>query len=345
MVQVVTPAADRSVDPNVVIPPVVQANAAVANALQEKFIREQAEARGEPPPAANDDAPAEITPVQPPPPPKAAPVKTAEDTWKARHDALQGRFVKQGDQLKSLVEQVGSMQRMMDQMAMQPRQPPPEPDTRATRLLTDDEVNDFGTEFLDVVGRRAEEVFAPRAQAYEREISQLKQQVAGVGGYVARNARDEMMGVLDADVPGWRDVNMSDGFKAWLALPDPYTGGIRHEMLKAAWDRNATSQAKAFFKGFLAEEAALAPARAAPAPAPARANGAPPKPSLEDFAAPGRAKSAAASETPAEKPTYTRQQITRFYTDVAAGRWRGREDERKQLDHSISLAVVEGRIV
>ena len=43
MVQVVTPAADRSVDPNVVIPPVVQANAAVANALRKKFIREQAE--------------------------------------------------------------------------------------------------------------------------------------------------------------------------------------------------------------------------------------------------------------------------------------------------------------
>ena len=265
---------------------------------------------------------------------------------KARHDALQGRFVKQGDQLKSLVEQVGSMQRMMDQMAMQPslvRRPSP---TRAPRACSPTTRSTTSArEFLDVVGRRAEEVFAPRAQAYEREISQLKQQVAGVGGYVARNARDEMMGVLDADVPGWRDVNMSDGFKAWLALPDPYTGGIRHELLKAAWDRNATSQAKAFFKGFLAEEAALAPARAAPAPAPARANGAPPRPSLEDFAAPGRAKSAATSDVPAEKPVYTRKQITTFYTDVAAGRWRGREDERKQLDHSISLAVVEGRIV
>jgi hypothetical protein len=235
------------------------------------------------------------------------------------------------------------LQRAIELTAIQPRPQTPAPNT-PQRLLTEEEINDFGPDFLDVVGRRAEEVFAPRAAAYENEINALKQQVAGVGGFVARNAREEMMGNLDQEVPGWRDVNLRDDFKDWLALPDPYTGVIRHEQLKAAWGRNATAQAKAFFKGFLAEEAALAPARGSPAPAPAPRNGSQ-RPSLEDFAAPGRAKSAATADVPAEKPVYSRKQITTFYTDVAAGRWRGRDEERKQMDHSISLAVVEGRIV
>ena len=152
------------------------------------------------------------------------------------------------------------------------------------------------------------------------------------------------MDELDHEIPNWREVNLSDEFKSWLALPDPFTGAIRHEQLKAAWDRNAVSQAKAFFKGFLAEEAATNPARGSQASARApRPNGSP-RPSLEDFAAPGRAKSAATGNVPAEKPVYTRAFISKFYTDVAAGRWKGRDDERRRIDADISAASIEGRI-
>jgi hypothetical protein len=195
-----------------------------------------------------------------------------------------------------------------------------------------------------VVGRRAEEIFMPKAQAYEAKINQLEAQLQGVGGFVQRTGRQEMMDELDRDVPGWRDINLSEEFKSWLALPDPFTGAIRHEQLKAAWGRNATPQAKAFFKGFLAEEAVTNPARVQPAPGPrSRSNGSP-RPSLEDFAAPGRAKSAATGNVPAEKPVYTRAFISKFYTDCAAGKWRGRDDERKRIDADISAASIEGRI-
>jgi hypothetical protein len=252
---------------------------------------------------------------------------------------MKGRFEQQ---IRGLSEQIAAQQRHIEQLAMQPRPSAPAA-PEAKRLLTDEEVNDFGPEFLDVVGRRAEEIFMPKAQAYEAKINQLEAQLQGVGGFVQRTARQEMMDQLDAEAPGWRDVNLSDEFKAWLALPDPFTGAIRHEQLKAAWGRNATSQAKAFFKGFLAEEAAMNPVRGSPAPARVPSNGSP-RPSLEDFAAPGRAKSAATGTVPAEKPVYTRPEITKFYTDVAAGRWRGREDERKRIDNDIQLAGIEGRI-
>ena len=343
MVQVVTPARDRPTDPSVVIPPVVAANAAVADELQKKFIEEQAEANKETPSEGFGEQETTTSAPQPETRREPSPPAPADDeSWQNRFHALKGRFDRQGDQVKQLTDQLTSMQRVIDQLSMQPRtQASVAPEVK--RLLTDEEVNDFGPEFLDVVGRRAEEIFMPRAQAYEAKIAQLEQQVAGVGGFVQRTGRQEMMDQLDSDVPGWRDVNLSEEFKSWLALPDPFTGAIRHEQLKAAWNRNATSQAKAFFKGFLAEEAAMAPARGSPAPARAPRNGSP-RPNLEDFAAPGRAKSAATGQVPAEKPVYTRPQITKFYTDCAAGRWKGREDERKRIDADIQLAGIEGRV-
>ena len=348
MVQVVSPAANRPVDPNTVIPPAVAANAAAAHALQEQFIKAREEANSETPSegfGASDEPKSDPQPELPGIPAKTPPAPPAGDdeSWQNRFHALKGRFDRQGDQVKGLSDQIASMQRVIDQLSMQPRpQAPVTPEVK--RLLTDEEVSDFGPEFLDVVGRRAEEIFAPRAQAYEAKINQLEAQLQGVGGFVQRTGRQEMMDQLDQDVPGWRDVNLSDEFKSWLALPDPFTGAIRHEQLKAAWDRNAVSQARAFFKGFLAEEAATAPARGSPAPGPRSRNNGSPRPNLEDFAAPGRAKSAATGTVPAEKPVYTRPEITKFYTDIAAGRWRGRDEERKRIDADIQLAGIEGRV-
>ena len=135
----------------------------------------------------------------------------------------------------------------------------------------------------------------------------------------------------------------------WLALPDTYSGAIRHNLLKAAWERNDTPRAAAFFQGFLAEEAAVDPAARPPngsrVPDVAlnggqRSNG---KVPLETFAAPGRAKSAA--ETPAEKPLISRSQISAFYAQCSAGKFRGNEAERVRLEKMIFDAQAEGRIV
>jgi hypothetical protein len=88
-------------------------------------------------------------------------------------------------------------------------------------------------------------------------------------------------------------------FHDWLKLPDSFTGAIRHKLLTAAYEQNQTPQVLAFFNGFLAQEAALAPVTpGAPAPA---ADG---KIPLDTLAAPGRAKTAAAN-APVEKPTFT----------------------------------------
>lgn len=216
-----------------------------------------------------------------------------------------------------------------------------EDETKPERLITDDEVKDYGEDFLKVVGKKAKEELNPEVAALKREIADLKSQLAGVGGYVAQDARQRMHSYLDQNVPNWQEINYDENFKNWLRLPDAYSGAIRHDMLKAAYAENNAPRVLAFFKGFLAEEAALAPAGAEPDPKATTVERVP----LETLAAPGRAKTAAGnSGAPAEKPIFTRAQIAKFYADSTAGKYRGKEKERDALERQIFEAERDGRI-
>jgi hypothetical protein len=193
------------------------------------------------------------------------------------------------------------------------------------------------------IGEMSEQIASLKAD-YEMKFGRLEQQVKGVNGFVHQNVRDSLETTMDRDVPNWRDINYQPEFLDWLKLPDPYSGGIRMNMLKAAYDQNDTARVRAFFKGFLAEEAATTPAGYQPDRNPQPAAGGTGKIPLESLAAPGRAKSAAANGAPTEKPVFTRAQITQFYLDKTNGRFRGRETEATRIEQQIFEAQNEGRI-
>jgi hypothetical protein len=72
---------------------------------------------------------------------------------------------------------------------------------------------------------------------------------------------------------------------------------------------------------------------------------------LETLAAPGRARPAGGDtpNTPAEKPTYTRQQIAQFYADKrraiqGQGPYAGRDQEAARIEADIMAAQMEGRV-
>jgi hypothetical protein len=102
----------------------------------------------------------------------------------------------------------------------------------------------------------------------------------------------------------------------------------------------------AFFKGFLAEEQATGqlpdPNVPQPAPQPPRVPAVP----LEMLAAPGRAKPNG-GDTPAasaDKPVFTRGQISAFYTAVRQGLYAGREAEKNATEAAIFAAQNDGRV-
>lgn len=299
------------------------------------------EAKQEEAPANTSAETAEATPPAPQENTAPAPADDKPVDWERRFSAMKGRYDRAEGQVRQLSEQIASLNNII--ATMQATTTPPsskEAEDAIERLITPEEENDYGQDFLKVVGKKAKEELLPVIKKYEDKISELEARLQGVNGYVAQDAKARMLEVLDDKLPDWREVNRNEDFLSWLQLPDLYSGDIRHNLLKAAYERNDATRVLAFFNGFLAEEAAMSPAEARTEETRAPAPVLDPK----SLAAPGRAKSAAASSAPAEKPIFTRAQIAKFYADATAGKFRGREAERDRLEMQIFEAEREGRI-
>jgi cell division septum initiation protein DivIVA len=237
-----------------------------------------------------------------------------------------------------MADQIASMQNMIANLQAKNDVPP---DLRPQSLLTPEERSEYGDEFLGVVAKKAKEELSPEVAALRQQINGLERKLEGTTASTHARARADMEASLDARLPQWREINFLQDFHSWLALPDTYSGAIRHNLLKTAYEQNNAPRVLAFFRGFLDHEAALAPPNPEPGLSAPQSNG---KLPLESFAAPGRAKTAAASNAPAEKPIFTHAQIAQFYTESAAGKWKGREEEYNRIDRAIFEAGREGRV-
>lgn len=323
-------------DPNVKIPAAVTRAAAHADQIHQQAYNTQdppADPNAAPPP---DNPPPANPPADPPAPQPGEP--GYEDSWKHRYDAMKGRFEKSEHDKIQLSDRLNRMETILANMQAAPPAPPPAPELRAASLVTDTERQEYGEEFLDVVARRAREAVQPELDARDAHIKELERELKGTTAAVVGDARDRMLASLDQQMPEWRSLNEKPGFLNWLRLHDTFSGAIRHALLTQAFERNDTARVLAFFNGYLREEEAVAPVTQQAAPVE--------RPSLEKFAAPGRAKSAPATQpgSPADKPIITSAQISAFYADSAAGRYVGKEAEKDRLEKMIFSAQAEGRI-
>lgn len=330
------------IDPNVKIPDAVKALGAAAEELHNQVYNVEAEEapKGDEAPAPEGMTEAPLTAEAPQGEEKVTPKVTDDTSWEHKYNSMKGRFDRAQQQLSTQSDRISSLERMLASMQASAPAERKSEETRVERFITPEEEADYGSDFLNVVGKKAKEELLPIVKKYEDEIAGLKQQLKGVGNYVQQDAQGRMLDALDRDVSGWREQNVNPEFLQWLALPDPYSGDIRHNMLKVAWERHDAPRVAAFFKGFLAEEAAFRGPASGETPANTPAG----KVSLESFAAPGRAKTAAATSAPAEKPLITSAQISKFYADVASGRYNGRDEEKARFEKAIFEAQREGRI-
>lgn len=285
--------------------------------------------------------PAKAAPAEPAQPqPEAKPdAKPAEVNWEHRYLSMEGRYKQAEARLTAMAARIGQLETELTAALAARNEPASAP--APEKLLTDSEVQEYGEEFLGVVGKRAKEIISPEVAELRKTVEKLQAQLAQTTEVSAEQARSKMFAELDAGVPDWQQININPSFMAWLQLPDTYSGAIRHTLLKAAFERNDSPRVLAFFKGFLAEEAAVDPAQAA---AQEPAAPAPEKVPLADLAAPGRAKSPAATPAPVEKPIIQRAQIAKFYSDVANGKYRGKTEEKDRLEKMIFEAERDGRI-
>jgi len=277
-----------------------------------------------------------------------------QEDWERKFRALKGRYDRTANENAQLAGRLSSMEQVLSNIT--PRSNPAAQNGATLPPQSDDfsitpqEVADYGEEFLTVIEKKAKQVLMPTIHKLEQENEQLKRQLGQVGSTVNVNSKVNLERYMDDNLNNWRDLNQNEEFLGWLAQTDPYSGTVRHDLLKQAYDRNDSGRVLAFFRGFLADEATVAPrgsnatSGAGVTPQSNGANPPPPKVPLERLAAPGRARTAASSGAPAEKPTIRRDQIAAFYAQVAAGKFAGNDAERDRLENMIFEAQREGRI-
>jgi hypothetical protein len=325
-----------SVDPAVTMPASVRAAAERANAMHQQAYNPPAD--GEVVTQQGNEPPADQLKFQEAPKEQPKPKDQKPADWEHKYNSLKPRYDRMQEDVRIMSEQISSLQAAL---ASRPTTPPAASDVRfnSERLVTPEEVRDYGDELLNVVGKKAKDELNPVVQQLQAKIAELEGKFGGVSNVIAQGEQERMFAHLDTTIPTWRTLNTDPNFLSWLGLTDPFSGAIRRELLTAAFKRNNAHQVAAFFNGFLTQEAATSPAGGASA-----GRGlTPPRASLESFAAPGRAK-AAAPNPPAEKPTFTHAQIAAFYHDVQTGRYAGRAAEKDALEAQIFAAGREGRV-
>jgi len=283
-----------------------------------------------PPVAPVAEAPAVEPPAVAPEPAPAAqapePAPKAED-WQHKYKTLQGIHNRHVSDLK---DQVSQLSTRLNEVLQRTEQAKPA-DKPAAPQFDPKDVETFGSDLVEMVRRVAETSFGGAAQAFEARLQRIEQHIQGTSATVAKTAEQVFLDQLERIVPDYKEINVDDGFLAWLAEEDPVYGVPRQNALTAAAQSGDAGRTAAIFNAFKALRA--------PAPAPT------PKPSaqLEKQVAPR----AASSGQPAADPrrTYTVAEVESFYRDVAQGRFRGRDEEVARIEAVFNNALSEGRIV
>lgn len=332
-------------DPNVKIPAAVRAQADRANAIIDQMTSGENDPPKDEAVAPDQQADAllnePLNPVQQQPAPSedGDADDRGDENWEHKYKSLYGRMTAMTALNTKLTDQVNNLQAVIASMQTAvPERPASELKFEA---LTDEEQREYGEDLLKVVGKKAMTEIAPILKELQERIDQQAQTIRTLSGKTAAKEQVSVLETLDEKLPNWRDVNVSPEFVAWLALPDAFSGGIRHTMLKEAFAAGDATRVLAFFNGFLKDEAATS---FTATPKPDTGTTRVPKVPLAELAAPGKAKAAATPPAQPEKPIITRAQIASYYADVAAGKYKGREAEKDRLEAMIFSAQQDGRI-
>jgi len=318
----------------------------------------------ETPPATPPDPTAPPENLNPEPPVTSAPPGSEEAKWEHAYKSLKGRYDGQFPKLHNQIDAMSTeIRRLVSentnlQRAIVPAQPLPVSHAPGTSgvtpplvagALTQEEVDAFGPELVDIIRRAA------RAEAevlVQQGLGTVAQRVNQMGADADAQKLQGMIDFMVGHVPNFVELNSDPTLLAWLALPDPVSGVNRQQLLTQAWERREPSRVLAIFNSYLASgDASQRPQGGQPQPGVPAVVPTTPAPSnripLVSLAAPGRAATAAPTiGGPVEqKSTWTKAQIAQFYAQANRGYYRGKQAEKDAIEADLFAAQLEGRVI
>lgn len=269
-----------------------------------------------------------------------------EETVLQKYKTLQGMYNAEVPRLhqqnRDMAQRVQQMEQLLASLSAQRQSAAAPSQPVVDKLVTDKDVEEYG-ESLDVMRKVSREELIPVAQRLTEIESMLRQmqtnvvpQVQAVAQRQQMSAEQQFWADLAATVPNFREINSNEGFQSWLLEADPLTGITRQTYLDDAQRNLDARRVVNFFRTWLEITGQAAVAQSTGTAATSE---------LEKQVAPGRSRGAGAATSPNKAKTYRPTDIQKFFNDVRAGKYKGREQERDRIERDVFAAQREGRIV
>lgn len=269
------------------------------------------------------------------------------DNWELKYRTLQGKYdaeiPRMQQQLRELAAQNVSYQQLLSNLNSSNQQAPVQGTQPVQKLTTDKDVTDYGADTIDLIRRVTREELSPIIARLEGQLShfgsQMTNQVQQVQSRQILTAEQTFFMQLGQAVPDWRTVNADPRFRAWLAEVDNLTGITRQTYLDDARQNLDVNRVANIFSKWRSEAGSAPASQPAPKVNPAS--------ELERQIAPGKSRTDGAPPTNpnANKRTWTRDEISKYYDEVRRGVYNTRKQERDQIERDIFEAQRDGRIV
>ncbi|OWT55265.1 hypothetical protein CEY11_21380 [Candidimonas nitroreducens] len=229
----------------------------------------------------------------------------------------------------------------LEQAAAQPAAPPAPAPTPAP-LVTDKDVETYGPELMDVIGRKAQEIadgiVAKRLEELKPTLEQTNERIGKAEAQVYQTAQDRFFGELAKAVPDYKQVNGDPKWLAWLQEVDPLSGVQRQAYLDTAAGSLDHARVATLFTAFKKAAGVEAPP-AEPSPASAPTPGTPP------LSPSPRAVGVAVAQTPREPDnSVSRSEIDAHYKRSSLDPSYRKSPEHQAMEARIAAAMASGRI-
>lgn len=242
--------------------------------------------------------------------------EAADQRWRV----LQGMIDKKDDEINSL-------RVLLSQMKHEETPAKQEP----TQLVTQTDITEYGTDLIDLIGRKATEVVKSQLKALESQIAELRSSLQGVATNTVKTAQEAFAEKLAAKVPDWENLNVDPAFINWLNQTAPFTSHSKLDLLRQAVSQLDAKGAAEFFIAYKNEVNPQQTQQTQQTPDPSK------------LVAPGKSKAPA---TTADKVTgkrmWTRADIAKLYDDKMNGLITQKEFD--ELERDIFKAQRENRI-
>lgn len=257
---------------------------------------------------------------------ESTPVPPAEiSDWEQRYRTLAGKYDAEVPRLHAQVKELSGQLQSLLQRAEQTAAPEP---SVSSQLVTDQDREAFGEDLIDLQRRVAQEVaskYAKQFDAYESKMAALEQRLSQTGSQVGEMTFEQR---LYRVVPDFEQVNNDPKWVAWLDEVDPILRAPRRVIAQRAYEQGDVEGVAHYVNLFR--------------------NGATPKQmnrqaELSRQVAPSRA-SGGTGQPAQQGKTYSMQQWSTLFDQVAMLNAQGKYDEGTKLEAELTAAISQGRV-